>query len=138
MLSRCAIAFLPRSKCLLILWLQSPSAVILESKKVMSVTLNNTGLFSSSQVSFNRILSFLKLSILQTSAKIVPNLKIRILKAQSFSSSDSKLQTDFNIIYINKCNISTQCVGYMAVEEAWGRLALYTYTFILLDSRFGK
>ena len=26
----------------------------------------------------------------------------------------------------------------MAVEEAWGRLALYTYTFILLDSRFGK
>jgi len=97
MLSRCAIAFLPRSKCLLILWLQSPSAVILESKKVMSVTLNNTGLFSSSQVSYNRILSFLKLSILQISSKIVPNLKIRILKAQSFSSSDSKLQADFNI-----------------------------------------
>ena len=34
MLSRLIIAFLPRSKCLLILWLQSPSAVILESKKV--------------------------------------------------------------------------------------------------------
>ena len=30
MLSRLVIAFLPRSKCLLILWLQSPSAVILE------------------------------------------------------------------------------------------------------------
>jgi len=30
MLSRLIIAFLPRSKCLLILWLQSPSAVILE------------------------------------------------------------------------------------------------------------
>ena len=29
--SRLIIAFLPRSKCLLILWLQSPSAVILES-----------------------------------------------------------------------------------------------------------
>ena len=29
MLSRCIIAFLPRSKCLLISWLQSPSAVIL-------------------------------------------------------------------------------------------------------------
>ena len=33
MLSRLIIAFLPRSKCLLILWLQSPSAVILEPKK---------------------------------------------------------------------------------------------------------
>ena len=33
MLSRLAIAFLPRSKCLLISWLQTPSAVILEPKK---------------------------------------------------------------------------------------------------------
>ena len=33
MLSRLVIAFLPRSKYLLILWLQSPSAVILEPKK---------------------------------------------------------------------------------------------------------
>ena len=33
MLSRLVIAFLPRSKCLLISWLQSPSAVILELRK---------------------------------------------------------------------------------------------------------
>ena len=33
MLSRLFITFLPRSKCLLISWLQSPSAVILEPKK---------------------------------------------------------------------------------------------------------
>ena len=33
MLSRFVIAFLPRRKCLLILWLQSPSAVILEPPK---------------------------------------------------------------------------------------------------------
>ena len=33
MLSRLVITFLPRSKCLLILWLQSPSAVILEPEK---------------------------------------------------------------------------------------------------------
>jgi len=33
MLSRLVIAFLPRSKCLLISWLQSPSSVILEPKK---------------------------------------------------------------------------------------------------------
>ena len=33
-LSRLAIAFLPGNKCILIPWLQSPSAVILESKKI--------------------------------------------------------------------------------------------------------
>ena len=38
MLSRLLTAFLPRSKCLLISWLQSPSAVILEPKKIESVT----------------------------------------------------------------------------------------------------
>ena len=38
MLSRFVIVFLPRSKCLLISWLQSPSAVILELKKIKSVT----------------------------------------------------------------------------------------------------
>ena len=37
MLSRLVTTFLPRSKCLLISWLQSPSAVILEPKKVKSV-----------------------------------------------------------------------------------------------------
>jgi len=38
MLSRFVIAFLPRSKCLLISWLQSLSVVILEPKKIESVT----------------------------------------------------------------------------------------------------
>ena len=38
MLSRLVITFLPRSNCLLISWLQSPSAVILEPKKRKSVT----------------------------------------------------------------------------------------------------
>ena len=40
MLSRLIITFLPRSKHLLISWLQSPSAVILESKKIKSVTVS--------------------------------------------------------------------------------------------------
>ena len=39
MLSRLIITFLPRSKRLLISWLQSPSAVILEPKKIMSLTI---------------------------------------------------------------------------------------------------
>ena len=40
MLSSFVIAFLPGSKHLLISWLQSPSAVILEPKKVKSVTIS--------------------------------------------------------------------------------------------------
>ena len=39
-LSRLVIAFLPRSKHLLISWLQSPYAVISESKKIKSVTVS--------------------------------------------------------------------------------------------------
>ena len=39
-LSRFVIVFLPRSKCLLVSWLQSPSAVILEPKKIKSVTIS--------------------------------------------------------------------------------------------------
>ena len=39
-LSRFVIAFLPRSKHLLISWLQSPSAVILEPSKIKSVTVS--------------------------------------------------------------------------------------------------
>ena len=40
MLSRLLITFLPKSKCLLISWLQSPFAVILETKKIKSLTVS--------------------------------------------------------------------------------------------------
>ena len=40
MLSRFVIAFLPRNKGLLISWLQSPSAVTLEAKKIKSATVS--------------------------------------------------------------------------------------------------
>ena len=48
MLSKFVIAFLPRTKCLLISWLQVPSAEILESKKIKLVTIST---FSLSQFS---------------------------------------------------------------------------------------
>ena len=38
MLSRFVIVFLPRSKCLLVSWLQSLSTMVLEPKKIKSVT----------------------------------------------------------------------------------------------------
>ena len=40
MLSRLVIAFFPRSKCLLISWLQPPSAVILDPTKIKSATVS--------------------------------------------------------------------------------------------------
>ena len=40
MLCSLVIAFLPESRCLLLSWLQSPSAVILELKKIKSVTVS--------------------------------------------------------------------------------------------------
>ena len=40
MLTRLVITFLPRSKCLLISWLLSPSAVILEPQKIKSDTVS--------------------------------------------------------------------------------------------------
>ena len=40
MLSRLVITFLPRRKCLLISWLQSPSAVFLQPKKIKSLTVS--------------------------------------------------------------------------------------------------
>ena len=45
MLSRLIITFLPRSKHFLISWLQSPSAVSLEPKKIKSVTISIVSLY---------------------------------------------------------------------------------------------
>ena len=60
-LSRLVKTFLPRSKCLLISWLQSPSAVILEPKKIKSVTVSTVSPSISHEVmgSDAMILSFL-------------------------------------------------------------------------------
>ena len=68
MLSRLVIAFLPRSKLLLISWLQSPSAVILEPQKIKSVTVSTV----SPSISYEMmgpdamILAFLMLSFKPT------------------------------------------------------------------------
>ena len=50
MLSRCVVAFLPRSRCLLISWLQSPSEVILEPRKIKSVTVSIDSLYICHEV----------------------------------------------------------------------------------------
>ena len=63
-LSRLVIAFLPRSKHLLILWLQSPSSVTLELKKIKSVTVSivSPSIFHEAMGPDAMILVFLMLS----------------------------------------------------------------------------
>ena len=70
MLSRLVIAFLPRSKCLLISWLQSPSAVILEPKKMKSLTV--------STVSPSNNISMWYFSLVYYGTETVPNICIHI------------------------------------------------------------
>ena len=50
MLSRLVISFLPRSKSLFISWLQSPSAVILEPRKIKSDTVSTVSPYISHEV----------------------------------------------------------------------------------------
>ena len=58
--SRFVIAFLPRSKHLLISWLQSPSAVILEPEKIKSVTVSIVSPFICHKVMGPDAVIFLK------------------------------------------------------------------------------
>ena len=50
MLSRLVITFLPRSKCLLISWLKSPSAVIFEPRKIKTDTVSTVYPYISHEV----------------------------------------------------------------------------------------
>ena len=62
-LSRLVITFLPRSKHLLISWLQSPSAMILEPKKIKSATVSTGSPFISHEGTGCHDLSFLNVEL---------------------------------------------------------------------------
>ena len=63
MLSRLVIAFIPRSKSLLISWLQSPSAVILEPPKIKSATVSTVSPSVFHKVMENRCLDLSFLNV---------------------------------------------------------------------------
>ena len=111
MLSRFVIAFLPRSKHLLISWLQSASVVILEPKKIKSVTVSTVSpsiyhevmglgamIFISLMLSFKPAFSlsftFIKRlfsSSLLSSIGVVSSPYLRLLLVISPSNLDSSL-----------------------------------------------
>ena len=60
MLSRLVITLLPRSKRLLVSWLQSPSAVILEPQETKSDTVSTVSPFISHEVMLSSVIYALK------------------------------------------------------------------------------
>ena len=93
MLSRLVITFLPRSKCLLITWLQSPSAVILEPQKMNSDTVSTVSpsichevMGPDAMILVFRMLSF-NLDSISKSRDITLLTKVCLIKALVFSSS---------------------------------------------------
>ena len=82
MLSRFVIAFLPRSKCPLISWLKSPSAVILEPKKRKSVTVSIVSPSICHEVLGPKVMTNLD-NILKSRDITLPT-KVRLVKAMVF------------------------------------------------------
>ena len=62
MLSRLVITFLPRSKHLLILWLQSPSAVILEPPKIKPATVQSSNAITLGWISLQVLMCIRKVA----------------------------------------------------------------------------
>ena len=109
MFSKLVIAFLPKSKCLLISWLQSRSAVILEPKKVESVTVP---IVSSS----------ICLEVMG------PDAMIFIFQMLSFNSPFPLSSFTF----INKCFSSFSLSAIRVVSSANLRLLIFLLVILIL------
>ena len=86
MLSNLVIAFLPRSKCLLISWLQSPSTVILEPKKIKPVTVSIVSPSICHEVMGPDAMIFIFLMLSFKPACILSFTFIKRLNSSSFSA----------------------------------------------------
>ena len=107
MLSRLVKAFLPRNKCLLISWLQSPSAVILETPKINSVTVSTI-----SPSIFHEVMG--------------PNVMILVLYYTSFKPTFS-LST---FIYIKRL-FSSSLSAVRAVSSEYLRLLIFLLEILI-------
>ena len=86
------ITFLPRSKCLLISWLQSPSTVILEPKKVKSDTVSTVSPSISHEMVTLRHLSRVLPSLLTGELGVPPHLSALLHSMLTACSSDSEVR----------------------------------------------
>ena len=108
-LSRFVRAFLPRSKCLSILWLQSPSAVILEPKKIKSVAASTFPPVSPRMKWWNWI---------RTPAKTLSAYNTWISRCWQFESVSCK----YKLVLL-----SNRCLGHLFTWLA-GRLSAFYWS----------
>ena len=121
MLSRSVIAYLPRSNHLLILWLLSPSAVILEPKKIMSVTVSIVSPFIYHEVMgpdaiilVFEMLNFKSAFSLSSFTFIKRLFSSSLLSAiRVVSSVHLRLLTFFSAISISACDSSSLAFSMM-------------------------
>ena len=117
MLSRFVLAFLPKSKCLLILWLQSPSVVILEPKKMKSHTISIVSPSICHEVmgpgamilvfwmlSFKPPFSFSSFTLIFSSETSSP-LKKDYVAVLDLSCDTLDLQLPHSVSFINSCGM---------------------------------
>ena len=119
MLSRLVIAFLPRSKHLLISWLQSPSAVILEPPKIKSDTVSivSPSIFYEMMGPDAMIFVFIKRlfsSSLLSAIRMVSSMYLRLLifilaiLIPACASSSLVFHMKYSAYYLNKQGDSIQ------------------------------
>ena len=108
MLSRLVITFLPRNKHLLISWLQSPSAVILRSRKIKSITVSNVSLAICQEV-------------------MGPDAMIFIFRMLSFKSTFSLSSFTF----IKRLFSSSSLSAIRVVSSAYLRLLIFLPAFLI-------
>ena len=144
MLYRFVIAFLPRSKCLLISWLQSPSTVILEPKKIKSFTVSTV--FPSiyrevvgpdAMVFIFRMLSFKPAFSLSSFTFIKRLFSSSLLSAiRVVSSAYLRLLIFFPAILIPacaSCNLAFHMMYSAYVKEAWLQYTILMNSFANLE-----
>ena len=82
MLARLVITFLPRSKCLLISWLQLPSVVILEPPKIQSLTVSIVSPYICHEVMGKKVIT--NLDSLLKSRDITLPTEVHLIEAMVF------------------------------------------------------
>ena len=113
MLSRLVIAFLPKSKCFLILWLQSPSSVILEPKKIKFVTV-----------------SIVSPSICHEMME--PDAMILIFWILSFKSTSSL--SSFTLVLYTKAKSNGLALPEDQADEVWNLICCSQFHCVNLDN----
>ena len=104
MLSRLVITFLPRSKHLFISWLQSPSAVIWEPKKIKSDT-----------VSVNTVQKVFPVLML---GKMVPPCPFEVMKGHTTCFGQIYMRSDVVHFPSKTLRVSSQCITFSSFPYA--------------------